>query len=697
MNKSVQFGALLLAGCLGIQDLSYGHGGTYRGPGDTVPAGGGGGGGGGSGPTTPSPSGPSTGSPSGPTTPTPAGPGASTGAPAGRPAGPSTGGGSSGPDLTGWEFWWNFNKDQYLNLKAAIYTGVLSGSDDFFLQQGDKTSAKNALKPSQSDIREKIVPGLKYALEHERQNDIVTGALIGLAKIGDAKSEDGKSEFEEILKKWLPDSSQEIAETAAVSLGILANDSSVPILKDLVADNDAGRKLVGSSEVKFRTRAFAAYGLGLVGARTASNQVRRDIVDFLVDVLNKPETSTRDVKVAALISIGLTPIDWSSGEAIDKREGASNSRQAEIEYLRKFFETESNHYLIRAHAPTAIARLLSKEKELPADAKALQENAVKALVTALGEHSKEKEEVRQSCALALGQLCDLDNDPQDKAARDVLMGIEKKGQQQERYFALISLGQIGGHPGKGEGAEKNVNDVRGYLVGKLDKGATGTRPWAALAVGVMERELLDLGSAALPPNGDAKAAMRNAFKECSSMDIIGAYGVALGIAKDSEAIALLREKMDKYQDANARGYMALGLGLIGAADAKGEIQTIVKDAKYKPELLRQAAIALGLLGDKSLVPDLVNMLRDAKGLASQAAVASALGFIGDSRSIDPLVEMLKNKEITASARGFAAVALGIVADKEQFPWNSKISTNINYRANTSTLTTPEGTGLLDIL
>ena len=60
--------------------------------------------------------------------------------------------------------------------------------------------------------------------------------------------------------------------------------------------------------------------------------------------------------------------------------------------------------------------------------------------------------------------------------------------------------------------------------------------------------------------------------------------------------------------------------------------------------------------------------------------------------------MLKKKEgITDSARGFAAVALGIVADKEPLPWNSKISTNINYRANTTTLTGETGTGILDIL
>ena len=45
----------------------------------------------------------------------------------------------------------------------------------------------------------------------------------------------------------------------------------------------------------------------------------------------------------------------------------------------------------------------------------------------------------------------------------------------------------------------------------------------------------------------------------------------------------------------------------------------------------------------------------------------------------------------------AFTALGIVADKEALPWNSKISTNINYRVNTTTLTGNEATGILDIL
>ena len=50
-----------------------------------------------------------------------------------------------------------------------------------------------------------------------------------------------------------------------------------------------------------------------------------------------------------------------------------------------------------------------------------------------------------------------------------------------------------------------------------------------------------------------------------------------------------------------------------------------------------------------------------------------------------------------AARGFAAVALGIVCDKQDLPWNTPIAKNTNYRANVSTLTNGVGTGILDIL
>lgn len=693
MKKLILLGSLLVVGSLCLQDISTGHGGTYRGPGDTVPPGGGGGGGGGTGPSTPGPSGPSTGGPSGPSTPSGPATGPSTGASTGgsRPSGPSTGGTTSGPDLSTWDFWWGFNKDQYLQLKAAIYDGgQRSGGDDFWLGQGTTNQSKNALKPSEEAIRTKVVPALKEALEKERSRDIVTGALIALGKIGDVKSgDDGSSEFQPIIAAFLKDSNQEIAETAAVALGILANDVSVKVLAQLALDDPEARKLIGATEVPYRSRAFATYGLGLIGNRTAKNEVRQEIARVLFDILQRPDTSTRDVKVAAVISLGLVPIDVDKSESPESQSANDASRQTQLAYLKRFFLDPNQHHIVRSHVPTAMARLLAG---CPQE---LREDISKVLVEQIGQFAKEKkQEIHQSCVLALGQIGDCGSDKVSQSVREALEKFMEIGDLQSKNYCVIALAQIGGR-GKGEDYEKARSEVRTSLLASLTKGKSHIKPWAGIAVGVMERGLLDDGQV---QSASAKETLREAFKDEKSPSNMGAYAIGLGIAKDIEAKKLLVEKMKDTAEIGAKGNMCIALGLVGSREALQDIQTVVRESTYRPELLKDAAIGLGLLGDKELVPDLIKMLGEAKSLASQASLASALGFIGDSRSIDPLVEMLKKKDgITDTARGFAAVALGIVADKELLPWNSKISTNINYRANTTTLTGEGGTGILDIL
>lgn len=679
--------ALLAGATLGLQGVSNAHGGTYRGPGDTVPPGGGGGGGGGPGPSTPGPSSPGPSTP-GPSSPGPSTPGPSTGGPAAGPRGPSTGPAASGPDLTLWEFWWGFNKDKYLNLKEAIHSGgVASGTDEFF-NPGAKDKAKNALKPSEETIRNKVVPAIKEALEKERANDIIDASLIALAKIGDVRTEEGSSEFEPIISKFLGDSSQQIAETAAVSLGILANEASIEKLKSLMLDTPDGRKLVGSNQVAMRTRAFSAYGLGLIGARTTKNDARQTIMKALVDLLDKPDMSQPDVKVGAMLAIGLVPIDNDSGEGGDAND-PSASRQAQLKWLKRYFGDSNKDYRIRAHAPTSMAKLLAGAS--PEE----KQGVAKLLVEAIGKNSKERDVVQQTCVLALGIIGDSDKDKVDADIRESLKRVSDDGELQTKNFAMISLGQVGGRPGQGEGNEDGQKECRNFLLTQLTKGKNHLKPWAGIAVGVMERALLDAG---LTPSATAKENLREALKDSGSPESVGAYSIACGIAKDLEAKELLLHKFEKTGDDNTKGHIAVAIGMIEARDAIPVIQKVVLDSKYKPDLLKQTAVALGLLGDKELVPELITLLGNAKSLASQAAIASGLGFIGDSRSIDPLVAMLKKKEgLTDTARGFASVALGIVCDKELLPWNAKLSADMNYRASVSTLQGEGGTGILDIL
>jgi HEAT repeat protein len=615
-----------------------------------------------------------------------------TGGPGGRSPGGPTGPGAQSVDLSTWDFWWAFNKDQYLNLKAAIYDEPTTGSADFLLAPSGTAAPRERLKPSEESIRRRIVPALKEALATERANDIVTGCLIALAKIGDTPSESGASELEPLLVPFLSDGNQEIAETAAVALGILADDASVQTLAELAFDKPEGRRKVGNKEVHFRTRAFATYGLGLIGRRTASDPVRQDIAGLLMDLLRKSESSTRDVQVAALIALGLVPIDVDLSESRGGKQNDASSRQTELAFVEKVFQDESRSPLIRAHAPAAMARLL---RGAPPE---LKDGVARLLLSALPRSSKAPVEIQQACALALGQVGDADKDKIDVEIRSALRRVAEEGRdEQSQHFALISLGQVGGRAGSSGGDEQGVRECCDGLLDGLTKGKQHVRTWAGLGLGVLERALSDDGRASPLISMTTRDALRTALADSTDPSRMGAYAIACGIARDPDAKPRLLEKFESVPGEEVKGQMAVALGLVGARDAVKTIEDVVKASKYKPALLKQAAIALGLLGDKALVPELVKMLGEAKGFSSQAAISSALGFIGDYRSIDPLVEMLRGKNLTASARGFAAVALGMVADKEPLPWNSKISTDIDYRANTTTLTSPEATGILDIL
>ena len=692
---------LAAAGLLLVPGEVFAHGGQYRGPGDTVPPGSGGGSGGG--PGTPGPGGP--GSPGGSSPGTP-GPGA--------PQGPGgTGAVSPGitmstdPDLTEWTFWWEFNKDPYLDLKSHVYGGgAATGSDGFYLGRGERLQSKGSLRPSAAQIRGKVVPALLAALEKETNNDIVTGCLIALAKIGDADTETGASPFEEIIRQHLGDKNQEISETAAVALGILANEASISLLSDLVLDTPAGRGAVKSGEVNYRTRAFAAFGLGLIGARTAKDEARLQVVERLMAALHDDSTKSRDLQVACLVSLGLVPLSVDTPDTKSEKPAKGEvprltCRTQQLDWLLDYLAEEDNHPLVRAHAPTALGRLLADLPTAPPPAGGLsphedyKNRIARALLTRMAKRTGDRNEVVQSAVLALGLVGDADSDAIDVQIRKALAAVpESISDKQAQYFSLIAMAHVGGNMGLGENPEAGTKEASKYIAERLSRGKGGTPSWAGVAAGVFGRLLPDnqFGQSA-----DLRTALRLALRDEKSATDIGAYAIGCGIVRDIEATGILLDKLRDTTDEMARGYVAVSLGLMNARDAIEPIQQLVERSKHRPDLLRQAAIALGLLGDKQVVKTLVGMLGEAKGFAVQAAVSSALGFIGDQDSIDPLVAMLEDTKNLDGARGFAAVALGIVADKEPLPWNSKISVHLNYLASTSTLNDTKGTGILNIL
>lgn len=662
-----------------------GHGGAYNGPGD----GSSGGGGGGAAGTSPPASGATT----------PKGSGATSGKP--KPGGGGAGG-TAGPtrpnrpttplpsitaqvDTTVWQRWWGFHQHGFLDLKKAIHTSEIApGSDSFFLGHAPASHARDRLRPTSESIRNEVVPALLAALENERDADVVTGALIALAKIGDGP---GESSLADRISPFLSASNQEIAETAAVALGILASPSSEALLRSLVTDVEEGRELIGSSQgVPERTRAFAAYGLGLIAYSSQEPGLRQRIVRTLMMTLDRSARSsaTPDLAVACVGAIGLVPLPAEGRTSIMGWSG----RESQLAWLESRLGDQGLRDLTRAHVPVAIARVLPGAPEGHRD----------RVLEVLCERLRVRETprlIRQGLVAAIGQVTTAGGGPADRRGQAALLEASLSGGDLDlRHYALVALGEVAARPGPGVEPVVARETLQLRLVAALKEGSSLDRPWAALGLGVLGHSRWRRGEEL---DGAIDELLRRELEKARSPSLVGGLAIACGMRRDSGAVPALIEQLAAVASDDIRGYLCLSLGMLGEPQGLDPVREVVRASRYRPALLRQAAVALGLLGDKHLVPELCATLQTVQSLAAQASVASGLGAIGDARSIGPLTRMLADREITPRARAFAAVALGIVSDKEVRPWNAKLSIGCHYQANPPTLSDGGGAGVLEIL
>lgn len=604
------------------------------------------------------------------------------------------------PDLLRWQAWWGFNRDEFLQLKSHLHTAdVLAGSDEAFL--GQQAFALGELRPAPDDVFGAVAPALVQLLEGESSNELVSGALVALAKVGDAP---GKHEVALRIAPFLADASQEVAETAAVALGILGTPREVELLREILEGDLAAlraREIALKAAPSERVRAFAAYGLGLIGQRD-EGPVRERIVGVLGKWMREQRAAAAqdDIPVACVVALGLVPLPSDPFALPLQRVGALPERmcsfEEQVRWMLAVLEERGESPRVRAHVPVALARLLHTSQGRRCGLRRL---ALERFTARLEADFEESVDVRTGCVIALGQL--LSAGPEDTAARAALLRVKSVFPDPVlACFALISLGRASCRPGFDEAPFAALEDgpagTRMYLCEQLRGPSSVQRCYAALALGLLERGADEVGQ---ERSERSLAALRAALKATSSPDETGACAIALGLARDRGANELLRQRLVSTSDERALGFVAVALGLVGDRSSAPRLRELVATSRFQPELLRQAALGLGLLGDKQVVPLLLEMLARAPSLSSQAAIASALGLIGDARALNGLIAIThEHGQRTDLARAHAAVALGMCADKAQLPWNAGFASDTNFRAVTSTLHAPDsGTGILDIL
>jgi len=644
---------------------AWAHGGNYKGPTDTVPPNLGGGGdttppGNPGGPGTPGPGAPTTGGAKGPTT-----GGAPTG-PTGAGSGgmrPTTGGlggrRAGGEGFERWEFWWEHNKDPFLDLKARLAASApTSGGGGFLTGRAKPVEATSVNRPSPSEIKNNLVPGFIGALK-ETHPDIVDSACLAIGRT--LRSEDA-AEAVAVLTKALSHKEKTAREAATLGLGVLGAGDSVPTLLHLLNDTSEGKQLTGRSEgVEDMVRGFAAAALGFIGDARAIGDLRKIVSDQTL-------ASKLDVKAMSILALGMMP---------DQHEEI-------VTFLLGCMDDRSLNTYVRAQAPVALGRLNRQKKEGSAAAQ-----SVLPKIVALFNDDKADNDLRRSLAITIGMLTSLSSDAAGDAIDALLNAVAKGNDDQTRHYSIMALAEIGARDAEPAKNEAVHTKLREFFLRELTQPKRIThQPYGALGLAVYAR------NPALDPQvkTNAQAKLLEAFEQTSNPSYKGAMAVGCGLLDYPLSTESLWKEFENSNDQSLKGYIAMSLGLMRQTGKAEPFRKLIVAKGLEPKFRLQLARALGLMGDKEAVETLVTYLQAAETQAESASAAQALGLIGDRSAVDPLLTILRNESKQPQARGFAAVALGIIAEKTQLPWNAVFSVNSNYRAKVPALSE-----ILDIL
>jgi len=580
-----------------------------------------------------------------------------------------------------WDIWWHFHQHEFLDLRRRVHAGVLLPPEQRFDPVLAPLFAR-APQPSAVEIDELVAPSLLAIAGSDSGGELVAGALMGLARVGArADRSPGMLELDR-LEARIASPVRGIAESAVIALGILGSERALESLGALLRDDERGRKLADLPAVPYRVRSLAAYGLGLIGQATRSQRTRQIVCRALTEALDAAPAT--DTQVACVLALGMTPLELDPSHSAS---AAWSSRETQLGYLQRLAERADTGRLVRAHAWASLARLA---RDAGAE---LRESCMRRTLASLADPGLDPL-ARESCILGLGELCGGTDTPGDLAAVDALFTLLRAGTASEPDAARLALVELASRPAPTRAYEQLLQRLRERLLTETHAPAARTRAWSALALGVLEARIVRSGRRAELPVRDE---LRALWKRESSPDAQSACALALGLCADRESSAPLSDCLARGGDDALRGYCALALGLCGDPRSVPALRAILRESTHRPFVLESSAIALGLLGEKAVVEDLLAGLGESLSQTSQGWFALAVGLVGDARALPVLVERLKDDKLTRRSRAYLAVALGMICESAPAPWAQPIAAHLAWRATSETLFSGTGEGVLEFL
>ena len=568
-------------------------------------------------------------------------------------------------DERSWAMWWDYNGGAWSEPGSLVELPAT--------RAGEGTRSEEL--GGGAAIHAEVVPSILSELAREPDARFVRAALFALARIGEPPEGASNGEVPSVLlaiRPWLASPDRHLRDVAVIALGVLASNDAAVLLAELLGDTPEGARLGGARSVPERTRALAAYGLGLLGELRGDPATSRYAVHHLVNAL-EGASSHADLQIACVIALGMA--DPAPADAL-------------LEYLLARFLDERAPKGVRRHAPTAMARLCAGASHEVVD------RVVTGLVETVRRTPRVEPELARSAVLALGRLGDSDGDAEDVEIRAALMRAMQSRDHLVRCFAGMALAEAASRPGVGTGAPlEGERDAARFLVHHLARGKSRQKPWAGLALGVLGHRLREEGRRV---ERDAADALWSAVTSSRSPEDGAAYSLAVALLGDGRARSRVLENLGRFQDPLSRGHAATALGLLGDPRDVEVLTRLMDEAGSDPLVLEAAAVGRALLGDAGVVDDLLARLEGCDDWVSLMGVAGALARTRDPRAITPLAVVLADAERSAWEKSLAVEALGRIADKAPgLPWRERIASGLDYADSSAVLSDRSGTGVLD--
>ena len=541
--------------------------------------------------------------------------------------------------LDRWEAWWYFQREAYLPRHSTGRMASKTAPSGIPSTSGVLPLPDHPATPLLGDLaRRDVLPVLVAALD-DKSSEVVDSAAIAL---GRSVATEAAGPFVGPLSKTLAHEQRTPQQSAVLGLGILGGAEAAKLLRAIVDDSPQGRVLVGETgPIDELLRGLAALALGLAP--------QKENVELLAFHARAPATS-RDLGAACVLALGMH----------------APFADAAIAELLPMLEQESLDREIRAQVPIALHRLPGARALLP------------KLVELLGRRQLAGE-IARSVAIAVGDLAE----PEESEAVDALItATASHDDTPTRHFALLALGRMFERNGATtEAAATRRDQIVQRLLGILDDSDRRTdRPFAALALGLVGR-----GDRFHSRNGQlgAKSAFAGnqlieLFTDENDPSLRGAFGIALGLMSEPDAGPKLLAEISSTQNPTLIGHLATGLALLAERSAIPLLRLKLADRSLHPAVRIDVARALGMLEDHGFEEQLLALLAKAEDIPQAAAYGKALGLLAGPNAIPPLVALVEQKELPEFRRAFAIVALGLLAEKSDRPWNAPYLIDANF-------------------